>query len=133
MIKCRATSRIIFEILENESVENYEEMAMAVMEFKSLGVKVAIDDFGSGYSNFSHVLQLGIDYIKIDGSLIKNITTDKQSEILVRGIVDFSKRLEIKTIAEYVENREIFEKLRLMGIDYAQGYYIGRPSPAMHT
>ena len=106
---------------------------MAVMEFKSLGVKVAIDDFGSGYSNFSHVLQLGIDYIKIDGSLIKNITTDKQSEILVRGIVDFSKRLEIKTIAEYVENREIFEKLRLMGIDYAQGYYIGRPSPAMHT
>lgn len=122
-------SRIIFELLENESIDNYSELFQTIRELKAFGVEIAIDDFGTGYSNFSHVLQLGVDYIKIDGSLVRNIVTDKQSRVLVEGIVEFSKRLGMKTIAEFVESEAILETLRGIGVDYAQGFYIGKPAP----
>ncbi|GEM_PF-586037 len=122
-------SRVVFEILESESVRNYDELLSSLHDLKSYGAQIAIDDFGSGYSNFSHVLQLGVDFIKIDGSLIRNIATDRHSRVLVEGIVEFSKRLNIRTIAEFVENEAILEILREIGVDYAQGFYVGRPSP----
>lgn len=119
--------RVVFEILESEEIENFEIMKEFVKEVKGYGCKIAIDDFGSGYSNFSNILEMDVDYLKIDASLIKNITSDLDSKILVQGIVDFSKRLNIKTIAEYVETKESMELLAKIGVDYAQGYYIGKP------
>ena len=119
--------KIVFEILESEEIENFEVMKNFIHEIKAFGCKIAIDDFGSGYSNFSHILELDVDYLKIDASLIKNITTNDSSKVIVQGIVDFSKRLDIKTIAEYVETKEGVDLLTKLGIDYVQGYYIGKP------
>ncbi len=119
--------RVIFEITENEKIENYAAMKAFVTTVKSYGAKIAIDDFGSGYANFEHILELDADYIKIDASLVKKID-DEHSRILVQGIVDFCKRLNIKTIAEYVETAKSMETLREIGVDYVQGYLIGKPS-----
>lgn len=121
--------KITFEILESEGIENYEDVSGFIKGVKSYGSKIAIDDFGSGYSNFAHMLKLDVDYLKIDSSLIKNIHQDKNSQIIVETIVGFAKRLGIKTIAEFVHNREVFEKVRELGVDYSQGYYIGEPKP----
>ena len=119
--------RIVFELLESEEIVNFSLMKDFIKEVKKFNCKVAIDDFGSGYSNFSHILELDIDYLKIDASLIKNITNDKNSKILVKGIIDFSKSLNIKTVAEFVETKETLDLLLKLGVDYAQGYYIGKP------
>ncbi len=120
--------RIIFEILESENIQNYDQVAYFIREVKNYGAKIAIDDFGSGYSNFLHVLELEADFLKIDGSLIKRIDADHQSRILIEGIVDFSNRLGMKTIAEFVENEAILEILKEIGVDFAQGYFIGKPA-----
>ena len=119
--------KIVFEILESEEIVNFQVMKNFIKDIKTFGCKVAIDDFGSGYSNFAHILELDVDYLKIDASLVKNITKNKNSEILVQGIIDFSKSLNIKTVAEYVETKECMELLLKLGVDYAQGYYIGKP------
>ncbi|MGE3593459.1 MAG: EAL domain-containing protein [Arcobacter sp.] len=94
---------------------------------RKLGCKIAIDDFGSGYSNFEYLIRLNADYIKIDGSLIKDILINKNNQEIVITIVDFAKRQGFKTIAEFVSSKEIFEKVKELGIDYAQGYYINEP------
>ena len=90
-------------------------------------MNLAIDDFGSGYSNYKHVLKLNSDILKIDGSLIKNILEDKDSLYVVESIVNFAKKINIKTVAEFVENEEIFNKLKEIGVDYFQGYYFSKP------
>ncbi len=126
-----ACDRVVFEILESDKVENYSELKAFIEMVKEYGVKIAIDDFGSGYSNFSHIMELNVDFLKIDASLIKNVTTSANSNTVVQGIVDFSKRLGLKTIAEYVESEVIMDALRSMEVDYAQGYYIGKPSPEL--
>ncbi len=118
---------VVFEILESEGFDSYDDMENFIIDIKKFGSKVAIDDFGSGYSNFSHILNLKVDYLKIDASLIKNMLTDKNSKILVESIVNFSKVLNIQTIAEYVESKDILDALEVLGVDYAQGYYIGKP------
>ncbi|MGM0534275.1 MAG: EAL domain-containing protein [Campylobacterota bacterium] len=123
--------RVVFEILESENIEDYDLVTDFIREVKSYGAKVAIDDFGAGFSNFQHVSKLNVDYLKIDGSLIQNILTDKNSQTIVEAIATFAKRLEIKTIAEFVDDEAILEKIEAMGIDYAQGYLIARPGPAL--
>jgi diguanylate cyclase (GGDEF)-like protein len=120
---------ITFEILETNEIQNYIKVANFIKKIKTFGCQVAIDDFGSGYSNFEQVLKLDIDYIKIDGSLIRNIDTNKENEIVTKTIIAFAKELGVKTIAEFVSSEAIFDKVKLMGIDYAQGYYIGKPAP----
>ncbi|MFN4307762.1 EAL domain-containing protein, partial [Sulfurihydrogenibium azorense] len=120
--------KITFEILESEGIENYEDVSGFIKNVKSFGAKVAIDDFGSGYSNFAYILKLlDVDYIKIDASLIKNIHQDINSQIIVENIVNLAKKLGIKTIAEFVHCKEVFEKVKELGIDYSQGYYISEP------
>jgi EAL domain-containing protein (putative c-di-GMP-specific phosphodiesterase class I) len=99
-----------------------------IKEVKRYGCKIAIDDFGSGYSNFSHIFELNVDYLKIDGSLVKFITTDESSRVIVKTIVNFASNLGLKTIAEFVEDRDSLELLEKMGVDFIQGYYIGKPS-----
>ena len=120
---------IVFEILESEGINNFSEIISFIKAVKEMGCKIAIDDFGSGYSNFERISQLEVDYVKIDGSLIKNIDTNQNNEILVQTIVDFSKKIGIKTIAEFVHSESVYKKVKELGIDYAQGYYIGEPSP----
>ncbi|PUE65108.1 EAL domain-containing protein [Arcobacter caeni] len=122
--------KVVFEILEDESIKNYNLLISFVDEVKALGCKVAIDDFGSGYSNFEHLLKMNIDYLKIDASLIKNIATNENSYKITKTIIEFAKNLNLKTIAEFVENEEIFNIVRNLGADYSQGYFFSAPISA---
>ncbi len=125
MLKYDIGPWVVFELLESEDIKNYTEVYNFIDKVKSLGARIAIDDFGTGYSNFDHILKLQVDYIKIDGSLIKNIDINHDAEVIVQTIVSFSKDLGIKTIAEFVSNRSIYAKIIELGVDYAQGNYIG--------
>ncbi len=119
--------KIIFELVESEKIEESDEIKNFIYKAKNLGCKIAIDDFGSGYSNFDYVLRMNVDYIKIDASLIKKLDTDMNSMIITETIVNFCKKLQIKTIAEFVCSNSIYEKVKNLGIDYSQGYYFGKP------
>ncbi|SMC08490.1 EAL domain-containing protein [Nitratiruptor tergarcus] len=119
---------ITFEILESETLKDYEAVKNFFSIIRSQGSQVAIDDFGSGYSNFSHIFNLEIDYIKIDGSLIQNLDKDESARQIVAAIVFLAKKAKIATIAEFVHSKEIFEAVKKLGIDYSQGYYIAEPS-----
>ncbi len=119
--------RVVFEILESEGISSYEPVSHFIGEMKAEGCKIAIDDFGSGYSNFEHILRLNVDYLKIDASLIKNIHEDLNAQYIVETIIEFSQKLKIKTIAEYVHSSEVFKKVKKMGVHYSQGYFMGKP------
>ena len=122
---------VIFEITESEEVNDYKMINNFVKRIKKHGVKIAIDDFGSGYANFEHIIGIDADFIKIDGSLIKNIAKDKNARIITEAIISFSKKLGRKTITEYVANEEIYEIVKDLGADYSQGFYFGAPSPEL--
>ncbi|AXH14774.1 hypothetical protein CP985_01465 [Malaciobacter mytili LMG 24559] len=120
--------RITFELLEDENIKDFNIIKDFISLAKLMGnVKIAIDDFGSGYSNFERLLDFQPDFLKIDGSLIKNIVNDEFSRHVVEAIILFAKKQKIKTVAEFVENEEIFNKVKELGIDYSQGYYFHKP------
>ncbi|WP_294929430.1 bifunctional diguanylate cyclase/phosphodiesterase [Sulfurimonas sp.] len=125
--------RVVFEILESDKIDDYEEIKGFIKEVKKYGCKVAIDDFGSGYSNFSHILELNVDYLKIDASLVKFVTTDENSRVIVKTIINFASNLGLKTIAEFVEDRDSLELLEKMGVDFIQGYYVGKPQSGLNS
>jgi len=118
---------LTFELLEDANIEKYEVLSEFILKVKKLGVSIAIDDFGSGYSNFIRLINYKPDFLKIDGTLIKNIHKDKYSYSVVKAIVALAKENNIKTVAEFVENEEIFNVVKELGIDYSQGYYFGKP------
>ncbi len=120
-------SRVIFEIVESEEIADYSKVSDFIKEIKSFGAKVAIDDFGSGYSNFEHILALDADYLKIDGSLVKNIDKDEDAKIITKAIISFCKKLNRKTIVEFVHNEDVYNIAKEMGADYSQGFYLGEP------
>lgn len=120
-------SRLTFEIVEQEGFHHIFTIREFIKQVKQYGVKIAMDDFGSGYSNFRTLIDMDIDYLKIDGSLIKNIHTDTASFRVVETIQSFAEKISLKIIAEFVENKEIFNCLKQMGIHYSQGYFIGKP------
>jgi c-di-GMP phosphodiesterase len=122
-----AAGRLVFEIVESEGIVNYEEVVEFIHTVKRYGCKIAIDDFGTGYSNFSYLSKLDVDYIKIDGSLIKNINQDNDHLYTVESILFFAHRKGIKTIAEFVEDEAIFAKMVELGIDFSQGYLFSTP------
>ncbi len=123
----RNTGRIVFELLEDEAVKDFKVISDFIDEVKEMDVKIAIDDFGSGYSNFERLMDYKPDILKIDGSLIKNIETNSYSLSVVKTIIAFAKEQNIKTVGEFVENRVIYEILSDLGVDYSQGYYFGKP------
>ena len=127
IVKYGVEKRVVFEILETEEIGNYKEISNFINEMKELGCKIAIDDFGSGYSNFEYLLQLNIDYIKIDGSLIKNIDKDIHAQIVVETVVSFAKKLHLIVVAEYVHNEEVYEKVKELNIDRSQGFFLCEP------
>lgn len=118
---------MIFEILESEGIENYDSVREFVERFKSIGCHFAIDDFGSGYSNFDHLLKLNVDTLKIDGTLIKNLPHDRNAQIFVKHICDFAHEVGISVVAEFVANEEIYNHVKAIGIDASQGYYFYEP------
>ncbi|MGE4418964.1 MAG: putative bifunctional diguanylate cyclase/phosphodiesterase [Sulfurimonas sp.] len=118
---------IVFEITERETVKNFSLLEKFVMNLKIAGYKFAIDDFGSGFSSFHYIKKFPIDYLKIDGEFIMNINKDKKDKAFVHSILTLAKELNVKTVAEYVENEEIVKTLKEMGVDYLQGFHIGRP------
>jgi EAL domain-containing protein (putative c-di-GMP-specific phosphodiesterase class I) len=119
---------IVFEITERETVKSFSLLERFVQNLKLQGFSFAIDDFGSGFSSFHYIKKFPIDYIKIDGDFIINITKDKKDVAFVKSIVALAKELKVKTIAEFVENEEILEFLKDIDIDYVQGYHIGKPN-----
>jgi len=125
----KIAKQVVFEILEDESIEHLERASLFIDKVKRMGVRIAIDDFGTGYSNFSYLLKLRPDYLKIDGSIIKNIDKDKNSEAIVEAIISFAKTLHVKTIAEFIHSKEVYDKCYKLGIDEFQGFYLGEPNP----
>jgi len=121
-------NRVVFEITESQEVSDYKIINKFIKYVKEYNVKIAIDDFGSGYANFEHILNIDADYIKIDGSLIKNIDTDKNAYIITEAIINFSKKLGRKTIAEFIHNKAIYNIVKDLGADYSQGFYLGTPA-----
>lgn len=119
--------RLVIELVESEGIEEYESVIEFINTIKSMGCKIAIDDFGTGYSNFEYLTKLNADYIKIDGSLIKNIHLDTCAEMVVDLIVQFSKRMNIHVIAEFVHDEAVQNKVAALDIDYSQGYFIDEP------
>jgi diguanylate cyclase (GGDEF)-like protein len=123
------SQRVIFEIVESESIENFEKVEAFINKVKAYGCKIAIDDFGTGYSNFEYLMKLQADFIKIDGSIIKEILNNKSSELITSVIVSFAQEMQIETIGEYVENKDIQNKLLELGVNKSQGYYFDKPQP----
>jgi len=120
---------ICFEITETAAVRNLMSAQRFILSIKQLGCKFSLDDFGTGLSSFAYLKNLHVDYLKIDGSFVKEILEDKSTEALVMGINQIGHALNLKTIAEYVENDAIKERLQKIGVDFAQGYGVGKPRP----
>jgi EAL domain-containing protein (putative c-di-GMP-specific phosphodiesterase class I) len=124
--------RVVFEILESEGIHRYDIASSFIEAVKAEGCKIAIDDFGSGYSNFEHILRLGVDYLKLDASLVKNLDQDGgHAYTIVQTIQQFAERLGLQTIAEYVHNAAVQQVVERLGVHFSQGYYIGEPGPRM--
>jgi len=123
------SGNIIFELLEDESVKEFEVIKQFITDVKKYGVKIAIDDFGAGYSNYERLLDYQPDILKIDGCLIRDIQTSSYSLSVVKSIVTFAKEQNIETVAEFIENEEIFKIVKNLGVDYSQGYYFNKPEP----
>ncbi|WP_323668652.1 EAL domain-containing response regulator [Aliarcobacter butzleri] len=121
------TKLLSFEILESEEIVDFEEVSRFISEVKKFECLVGIDDFGAEYSNFHLLSKLKISFIKIDGSLIQNIHNSKDLEIIVRTISNIAKEFNVKTVAEFVANEEIYNKVKELNIDYSQGFYFDKP------
>jgi len=121
-------SRVTFEILENITVaKNSRRITQKLNRLREMGFEIAVDDFGIENSNFSRLLEINIDYIKIDGIFIRDLKENEKNRTITRAIVNLAKTLGIKTVAEYVEDEEIYTLIKECGIDYAQGYFVGKP------
>ena len=119
---------ICFEITETAAISNLSRVIHFMQALKKLGCKFSLDDFGSGLSSFTYLKNLPVDYLKIDGQFIRNVAEDAVDESMVKAINEVGKAMGIETIAERVESKEVLEKLSELGIAYAQGYYIARPT-----
>lgn len=130
--ECRNPEHITIEVLETESVEQDLNEVRAFLDMvRSKGCHVAIDDFGSGYANIAIILQLDIDYIKIDGSVIQRLPFDPDSREFLRMLANFANVTGYTMVAEFVSNQEILDQVRALGVQYAQGYLLGKPISLM--
>jgi EAL domain-containing protein (putative c-di-GMP-specific phosphodiesterase class I) len=122
-----AWNRVCFEITETVAIRNLSLATVLINELRNLGCQFALDDFGSGLSSFSYLKHLPVDYLKIDGSFIRDIAGDPVDRAMVEAIQEVSRIMGVRTVAESVENEATAEILRCIGVDYAQGYFFGRP------
>ncbi len=122
-------SLLCFEITETVAIANFTHANRFVNELKDMGCQFALDDFGSGFASFSYLKTLPVDYLKIDGSFVRHLSQSAVDHTMVDAINQLGHVMGLKTIAEFVETRNILESLRILDVDYAQGYYIGKPIP----
>jgi diguanylate cyclase (GGDEF)-like protein/PAS domain S-box-containing protein len=120
--------RLIIEVTESAAMENVHAAQQFVAELKTLGCRFALDDFGAGFSSFYHLKMLDIDYLKIDGSLVRDLPRDPVDQHLVKAIVEVARALGKEVIAEFVTDAETLDIIRDLGVDFAQGYHVGRPT-----
>ncbi|MFN3751145.1 MAG: EAL domain-containing protein [Thiobacillus sp.] len=121
--------KLILEVTETAAIDNLDVAARALRTLKKLGCRIALDDFGSGYSSYGYIRRLPLDYLKIDGTYIRNILTDRTDQALTASMVDVAHALGIKVIAEYVDSEATFRWLKDLGADYVQGYWVHEPQP----
>ncbi len=119
--------RIVFEITETAAFHNLDLVQQFVREAKQLGCRFALDDFGVGFSSFYYIKQLDIDYLKIDGSFIRNLLESENDRVFVQAMVEISRVYNMEVVAEWVENEEVANLLKEIGVDYGQGYHFGKP------
>lgn len=124
---CKYPNHLYVEILESESIDNYDTIMPFIKEIKSFGCKLSIDDFGSGYSNYYRMLEFDVDVLKIDGSIIKLLPEDENAKIVMETIVNFAKKMDYKIVAEFVSNEEILNEVKRYDVDFVQGFYLGKP------
>jgi len=122
---------IVFELLERDAISDMTNMRRFLTNLRRKGFSFALDDFGTGYNSFHYLRELHFEYVKIDGAFVRNILTSKIDYALVENLSKLCQDIGILTVAEFVENQEIWEALKDMGINYAQGYHIGMPLPEM--
>ena len=127
IIEFEIYDKLILEILESESIGNFNIVREFLTEVKELGVKIAIDDFGSGYSNFSYIAELMPDFVKVDGSIIKNIDHDEDAYTIAKTIADFTNKMGMKAIAEFIHSDDVYQKAKEIGFFGFQGYELGEP------
>ena len=123
------SERFFIELLEDEEINDYGLLRKRIEKLKKKGIKFKIDDFGAGYANFVRLAHLNIDYVKIDGSIVRNITKDKRMFELLKAMVSFCKEVGIKTTAEFIDSEEILNRVKEAGVDHGQGFYLGKPAP----
>jgi diguanylate cyclase (GGDEF)-like protein/PAS domain S-box-containing protein len=120
---------IVFEVTETAAVADIEQAKAFAKDLTRLGCRFALDDFGAGYASFYYLKHLPISYLKIDGEFVKELPETPTDQLIVKALVDVCHGLGIKTVAEFVGSEETMEVLRQLGVDYAQGYHIGKPRP----
>ncbi|NJD07161.1 MAG: EAL domain-containing protein [Methylococcaceae bacterium] len=125
--------RLTFEITETATVANHQRCREMIGRIRALGCHFALDDFGSGFSSFDYVKKFPVDYLKIDGQFIQNLVHDETDQVLVKAMIAIARKLEKKTIAEFVDDVRVLGMLQSLGVDFAQGYLLGRPEPCLLT
>src|SRR5699024_2719645 len=123
--------RLVFEITETSAVTNFGRAAHLIRALRDMGCRFALDDFGSGLSSFSYLKNLPLDFIKIDGAFVRDIISDPVDLEAVKAINQVCQAMGLKTVAEHVESEAVLNKLREIGINFAQGYYIAPPRPLL--
>jgi len=123
---------IIFEITETAAINDLKAATHFIKVLKTMGCKFSLDDFGVGFTSFIYLRELNVDYIKIDGMFVRNLHDDREDQSIVKAIAMIAKEMNIRTIAEFVEHKKTLLMLKQFGIDYAQGYLIGKPSPQVN-
>ncbi len=125
-------TRVTFEILESVVVDqNFKTISEQIKDLKDMGFNIAIDDFGIENSNFNRLLEMNADIIKVDGAFVSELKNNEKMAMIVKAIVSLAKSLEIQTVAEFVKDEYTYETVKALGIDYAQGYFIGKPQPSI--
>jgi len=124
---------LCFEVTETTAISNLSKAANLMHELKGMGCRFALDDFGIGMSSFAYLKYLPVDYIKIDGVFVRDMAEDPMDQAIVEAINRIAHILGLKTVAEYVEDANILERLRAIGVDYAQGYFVAKPEALLNT
>ncbi len=121
--------RLVVEVTETAAIVNIEKACDVARGLRKLGCRFALDDFGAGFASFYYLKHLEFDLLKIDGEFVENLTTNTTDQLVVRSMVEIAHGLGAQTVAEFVSDDAAVERLRELGVDYGQGYHLGRPAP----